>query len=153
MFKKKKKGKKIILVGKKIQSKLLKIFWDPKYELASPKAGNYTFSLQSPQEGEAWWKWWRRERRWGLRRSDVRASSLQRCHTVSEQHSASCKGSFAQIVLVPRMRKPPALLAFSLQHNSELLSPGKCDKHRRGEDWNRKGLGATLQGFSWSSWC
>lgn len=61
---------------------------------------------------------------WGLRRSDV-----HRCHAVSEQHGASCKRSFSQLVLVPRVRKPPALLAFSLRPNSELLSPVKYHQH------------------------
>lgn len=75
----------------------------------------------------------RGKRQWGLRRSDVQVSSLQHCHTVPELHSDSCKGSFSQLVLVPRMRKPPALLAFSLCHKSELLSPVKYDQHRQGE--------------------
>lgn len=95
------------------------------------------FSFSPHQEGEG-----RGEgsRQWGLRRSDVQVSSLQRCHAVPEQHSASCKGSFSQLVLVPRMRKPPALLAFSLCHKSELLSPVKYNQHRRGEGWNGVGL-------------
>lgn len=74
----------------------------------------------------------------------MQASSLQRCHTVSEQHSASCRGRFSQLVLVPRMRKPPALLAFSLRHKSELLSPVKYDQHRRGEDWKGEGAQSNL---------
>lgn len=108
------------------------------------------FSFSPHQEGEGGGEG---SRQWGLRRSDVQVSSLQRCHTVPEQHCGSCKGSFSQLVLVQRMRKPPALLAFSLCHKSELLSPVKYDQHRQGEGWNGAGLPATLQGFSWSSWC
>lgn len=70
----------------------------------------------------------------GGRQRGFRASNGQMLpYCGAEQSSALRKGSFEQIVLVPRVRKPMGFLAFVLLHNVKLLSPVNYDVRHKGE--------------------